>query len=49
MYEDSVVEFDIYFDDLTPEAQEQLLQAVGVSDPSDAGWDVMPVTTLTFE
>ena len=32
--------FKIYFSDLSREAQERLLEAVGASDPKDMNWDV---------
>ena len=40
---------EIYFNDLTPEAQERALAAAGVEDASDVNWDIFPITTLDFE
>lgn len=40
---------EIYFSDLTPEAQERALAAAGIKDASDANWDCFPIATLDFE
>ena len=40
---------EIYFSDLTPEAQERALAAAGVENASDANWDTFPIATLEFE
>ena len=40
------MEFEIYFDDLKEEIQQQLLEATGIKDPADANWDVFPIATL---
>ena len=40
---------EIYFSDLTPDAQERALAAAGVENASDANWDTFPITTLEFE
>jgi hypothetical protein len=32
--------FDIYFSDLNEEAQKELLELVGATDPSDMNWDI---------
>ena len=39
-------EFEIYFSDLTEEAQKSLLEAARIEDPSDMNWDVFPVVTF---
>ena len=40
-------EFEIYFSDLTEEAQKALLEAARIEDPGDMNWDVFPVVTFT--
>ena len=40
------MEFEIYFNDLKEETQQQLLEAMGIKDPAEANWDVFPITTL---
>ena len=37
---------EIYFSDLTPEAQRRLLKGYGMKDPKEGNWDVFPVFTL---
>ena len=37
---------EIMFDDLTPEAQERLLNEAGVSSPKDMDWDTIPVAVV---
>lgn len=40
-------EFEIYFDDLTPEAQQRLLEAFGIESPDEMNWNdrIFPVAT----
>lgn len=40
---------EIYFRDLTEEAQKEVLAAAGVQDPSDMNWEFFPITILDFE
>ena len=41
--------FEITFDDLTPEAQERLLEAAGIESPSEENWDAgFPVAIVVF-
>ena len=40
---------DIYFYDLTTEAQQKVLGAAGMKDPAEGNWDVLPLTSLEFE
>ena len=40
---------EIYFNDLTPEAQERALAAAGIEDASEANWDCFPIATMEFE
>lgn len=41
-------EFEIYFDDLTPEAQQRLLEAFEIESPEEMNWNdrIFPVTTV---
>lgn len=41
--------FELYFTDLTEEAQKELLEKAGVESPEDMNWDVFPITTIEFE
>ena len=42
---------EIYFSDLTPDAQARLLEAAGISNPKEANWDsdIVPIATVDFE
>lgn len=40
------MEFEIYFEDLKEETQQQLLEAMGIKNPSEVNWDVFPIATL---
>ena len=40
--------FELYLCDLTLEAQAALMDAAGINDPSEANWDVSPITVLEF-
>ena len=42
------VEIEIYFDDLKPEAQKELLDRLGTT-PEDENWDVFPVAVFVRE
>ena len=33
-------EFEIYFSDLTEDAQKRLMEAVGITEPSEMNWDI---------
>lgn len=37
---------EIYFTDLTEDAQQELLELAGVSSPKEMNWDVLPVTVI---
>ena len=39
-------EFEIYFRDLTPEAQQAFLRFVGIADAKDGNYDVFAITTI---
>ncbi len=39
---------DIYFRDLTPDAQKQVLEAAGITDARETNWDVLPMVTMDF-
>ena len=41
--------FELYFEDLTENAQKEILQKTGVKTPYDMNWDVFPITTIEFE
>lgn len=38
--------FEIYFRDLSPEAQKELLAYKEVSSPEEMNWDVFPITIV---
>lgn len=40
------MDFEIYFSDLTEEAQRRLLDAFGITDAKEANWDAFPVIVL---
>ena len=40
---------EIYFSDLTPDAQERLLEFEGVSDQSECNYDFTPIAILERE
>jgi hypothetical protein len=40
---------EIFFRDLSPSKQAELLEAVGVDKPEDMNWDVFPLDTWDFE
>lgn len=44
-------EMEIYFSDLTPEAQKRALEAAGIEDPKEANWDmdIIPIAIASFE
>ena len=46
MYKES---FELYWGDLTPEAQQELLNVFGIASLEDTNWDCMPITTLEAE
>ncbi len=42
--------FELYFNDLTPNAQARLLEAAGIKHPSEMNWDnIFPITVLYFD
>ena len=42
-------EFEIYFTDLTPDAQKRILEFEGVKDYKDLNWNTFPITIITLE
>ena len=38
--------FEIYFSDLTPEAQERFLASCGLSSAAEGNYDVFPITAI---
>lgn len=41
--------FELYFSDLTEEAQQNILECVGVESAEDMNWDVFPITEIEFD
>ena len=41
--------FELYFDDLTEKAQEELLRKAGLKSAEDNNWDVFPITVIEFD
>lgn len=43
--------FNIFFSDLSPEAQKELMDLLGISDPKEANWDmdIMPLATIEID
>ena len=44
-----MAEFEIYFHDLNPEAQQELLKVAGLTSPSDMNYEVVPIAVVEFE
>ena len=44
-------EFEIYFSDLNEDAQQRLMEAVGITDPKEMNWDmdIVPLAIYEFE
>lgn len=40
--------FELYFTDLTDEAQKELLNLAGITDPKELNWDVYPITEFAM-
>lgn len=38
--------YEIYFEDLNPGAQQNLLEAANITKPEDANWDVFPIAYI---
>ena len=49
--EEKVTEFEIYFNDLSEDAQRRLLEIVGAESASEMNWDldILPLAVLSFE
>lgn len=41
--------FQLYWGDLTPEAQKELLNTFGIESVEDTNWDCMPIVTIEAE
>jgi hypothetical protein len=41
--------FDIYFNMLTEEAQQELLEAFNINLPEEMNWDMLPVTQIIID
>lgn len=39
-------EFEIFFADLRPDIQQDLLVFAGIQKPEEANWDIFPVTSV---
>ena len=46
MYKES---FELYWGDLTPEAQQELLNVFGIESLEDTNWDCIPIVTIEAE
>lgn len=44
-----MAQFELYFTDLTEQAQKEILKKAGLQSPEDANWDCFPITTVDFE
>lgn len=44
-------EFEIYFSDLNEDAQQRLMETVGITDPKEMNWDIdiSPLAIYEFE
>jgi hypothetical protein len=40
---------DIFFHDLVPETQKEVLKFMGLETPEDGNYDVFPLTTITVD
>ena len=40
---------ELYYNDLTPEAQKKYLEVQGVSDASELNWEVNPIAIIEVE
>lgn len=38
--------FEIYFNDLKPEVQDELLAYMGISNADELNWDIMPLMVI---
>ncbi len=41
-----IKEFEVWFDDLKPKVQKQLLKACKVKSPDELNWDGLPMFTM---
>ena len=41
--------FEIYFSDLTEEAQKKFLEVEGIENPEEANYDVFPIASIEIE
>lgn len=44
-----MTKLEIYFHDLTEEAQQRVLKALGISSPEEASLDVFPLFVIELE
>ena len=43
------LEIELYFDDLSLTAQEELLEMVGAECKEDMNWDIVPINVMIYE
>ena len=43
-----MISFEIFFDDLKPEAQAELLSTMGADSAEQMNWDIYPVATIEY-
>ena len=44
-----MLNFEIFFDDLKPEVQEQLLSLMKEEQKEDMNWDIFPIAVIDIE
>lgn len=47
--EDKTITIEIYWDDLTEKAQDDIREALHMEPDENGNWDVIPMATLEFE
>lgn len=43
-----MVEIEIYFDDLSAEKQQEILDAYEIDSPDEMNWDCLPLTSIAI-
>ena len=44
-----MLNFEIFFDDLKPEAQQELLETFGLSSADEMNWETLPIAVIDIE
>lgn len=44
-----MIEFSLYWDDLTEDCQKRLQQTLSLEEDDNNNWDLIPITTLMWE